>query len=237
MIEGLLGTVGAPIVYKDHFPGGAELNQDFPDSLAKIHQVLHLIEHRHHNRYVDGAFGTCCLVFKKLRHYPPILRKGIKTEFFRRIQSQPLIAIVSVVNQKVVLLIELEQVLKIDLILWASALLELDHQSAIGHRYGYALHFSNLHLGLRFFVADTARLCHEIHGDLVIDSSNNPLLQILQHRVRGSPFQAGSGELRELCADSRETDRSRGRHLRSSEPGPDCSWPSRLSRYIWIQDD
>ena len=76
------------------------------------------------------------------------------------------------------MIIELEQVLKIDLILWASALLELDHQSAIGHRYRYALHFSDLHLGLRFFVADTARLCHEIHGDLVVDSSNNPLLQI-----------------------------------------------------------
>jgi hypothetical protein len=94
-------------------------------------------------------------------------------------------------------MIELEQVLKIDLILWASALLELDHQLAIGHRYGYALHFSDLHLALRFFVADAARLCHEIYGDLVIDSSDNPYCKFgsastacwRTGRRRRNPFQ------------------------------------------------
>src|ERR1700758_1353872 len=80
MVEDLMGAVGAPIIYKDHFPGSAKLNQDFADSLAKIQQGLRLIEHRHDNRYVDGVLG--CLIFKKLRHYPPILRKSVKTEFF-----------------------------------------------------------------------------------------------------------------------------------------------------------
>jgi hypothetical protein len=72
----------------------------------------------------------------------------------------------------------LEQILKIDLILWTPALLKLDHHSPIRHRYGYGLHFRDLDVGLRFLVADTASLCHEVDGDLVINSSNNPLLQI-----------------------------------------------------------
>src|SRR5215469_8582050 len=82
MVQNLVGTVGAPIINKDHFPGGTELDQHFAGSLAKVDQGFRFIEHWHDNRYVDTAFRTCHLVFKKLRHYPPILRKGVKTEFF-----------------------------------------------------------------------------------------------------------------------------------------------------------
>src|SRR5215469_12529058 len=82
MVQNLVGTVGAPIINKDHFPGGTELNQDFAGSLAKVDEGFRLIEHRHNYRYVDTAFQTGDLIFKKLRHDPPILRKGVKTEFF-----------------------------------------------------------------------------------------------------------------------------------------------------------